>query len=487
MEPLAVYKGHTAIVEVGQTLGSAFAVWQRANAELSLQDVAWHCLQDNIFASVGDDRQLLMYVCSTSGPSTRALTPSTPLNLHLSPPLPTPLLALSLLPVPLRSLPSRWDTRGNSAGSPKPTARVEAHEAEVNAVAFAPHNENILITGSADKVCQWYQRGEDDRRRRREGGGQGAQEGRALTVFSPFPLPSPLVFLLHPFLATLASNHLNPSLPSPPPISPPSRPSPSGISATSSSSSTPSSPTPKKCSPSPGRPPTRPFSPPPRATVASTCGTSRRSGSNKLPKTRRTVLPSCCLFMVDIRVGRRIWRGARMRIGRWPRQRRIMCCRCGGLVPRSMAEMRLRLSSSKRGDVDCSLLIPGFASFDCFGEGVRGGKRSIATHRASDFEERAFISYCRERALYSYINKSTTRSILRLRFSSSSSPLVRADRLDHACLSLRVLKQGAAVDHDLGGPSRPILHSIRPTLTRYASQTMRSCAQQHLHLSERLP
>lgn len=27
------------------------------------QDVAWHCLQENIFASVGDDRQLIMYVC----------------------------------------------------------------------------------------------------------------------------------------------------------------------------------------------------------------------------------------------------------------------------------------------------------------------------------------------------------------------------------------------------------------------------------------
>lgn len=34
----------------------------------------------------------------------------------------------------------------------KPTARVQAHEAEVNCVAFAPHNESILITGSADKV-----------------------------------------------------------------------------------------------------------------------------------------------------------------------------------------------------------------------------------------------------------------------------------------------------------------------------------------------
>ncbi|KAK4699009.1 histone-binding protein RBBP4, partial [Phenoliferia sp. Uapishka_3] len=86
MEPLQIYKGHTAIVE----------------------DVAWHCLQENIFASVGDDRKLLL-----------------------------------------------WDTRGVS-GSMKPTAQVEAHDAEVNAVAFAPHNENILLTGSSDKtIALW--------------------------------------------------------------------------------------------------------------------------------------------------------------------------------------------------------------------------------------------------------------------------------------------------------------------------------------------
>ena len=34
----------------------------------------------------------------------------------------------------------------------KPIARVEAHSAEVNSLAFSPANENILITGSADKV-----------------------------------------------------------------------------------------------------------------------------------------------------------------------------------------------------------------------------------------------------------------------------------------------------------------------------------------------
>jgi len=45
-----------------------------------------------------------------------------------------------------------WDTRGNSGSAVKPTSRVQAHDAEINAIAFAPHNENILITGSADKV-----------------------------------------------------------------------------------------------------------------------------------------------------------------------------------------------------------------------------------------------------------------------------------------------------------------------------------------------
>jgi len=79
LDPLAVYRGHTSIVE----------------------DVAWHCSQDNIFASVGDDKQLLV-----------------------------------------------WDTRGGS----KPTSTVRAHDAEVNTVAFAPSNSNILLTGSADKT-----------------------------------------------------------------------------------------------------------------------------------------------------------------------------------------------------------------------------------------------------------------------------------------------------------------------------------------------
>jgi histone-binding protein RBBP4 len=40
MEPLNIYKGHTAIVE----------------------DVQWHATKSEIFGSVGDDRKLLLYV-----------------------------------------------------------------------------------------------------------------------------------------------------------------------------------------------------------------------------------------------------------------------------------------------------------------------------------------------------------------------------------------------------------------------------------------
>lgn len=40
LEPLRVYRGHTAVVE----------------------DIAWKPDTDNIFASVGDDRQLILYV-----------------------------------------------------------------------------------------------------------------------------------------------------------------------------------------------------------------------------------------------------------------------------------------------------------------------------------------------------------------------------------------------------------------------------------------
>lgn len=47
LDPLNVYKGHTSIVE----------------------DVAWHNLNEDVFASVGDDRMLLLSVCGAPGPS----------------------------------------------------------------------------------------------------------------------------------------------------------------------------------------------------------------------------------------------------------------------------------------------------------------------------------------------------------------------------------------------------------------------------------
>ncbi|UZJ52163.1 hypothetical protein CBS101457_001483 [Exobasidium rhododendri] len=88
MDPLTTYKGHSSVVG----------------------DVAWHNLQENTFASVGDDRMMLV-----------------------------------------------WDTREKAAN---PSHRVEnAHNAEINAVVFSPANEYIICTGSSDKtVALWDMR-----------------------------------------------------------------------------------------------------------------------------------------------------------------------------------------------------------------------------------------------------------------------------------------------------------------------------------------
>ncbi|KAF8131649.1 WD40-repeat-containing domain protein [Boletus edulis] len=79
IEPTTIYKGHTSVVG----------------------DVDWHPTRENVFASVGDDKLLLL-----------------------------------------------WDTRSPA----EPTTKVQAHDREILACAFNPAQESLLITGSADKT-----------------------------------------------------------------------------------------------------------------------------------------------------------------------------------------------------------------------------------------------------------------------------------------------------------------------------------------------
>ncbi|CAM6041127.1 unnamed protein product, partial [Sphagnum compactum] len=72
-----------------------------------VEDVAWHVQHEYLFGSVGDDRQLLV-----------------------------------------------WDTRTST--SEKPLHAIEAHQAEVNCLAFNPKNEWVLATGSADRTVALY-------------------------------------------------------------------------------------------------------------------------------------------------------------------------------------------------------------------------------------------------------------------------------------------------------------------------------------------
>ena len=75
-------------------------------------------------------------------------SPPPPPSLSLSP-LPPSLF----LPFPSSTFPS-WDTRTDNTS--KAQHIVEAHQAEVNCLAFNPFSEYILATGSADKtVAMW--------------------------------------------------------------------------------------------------------------------------------------------------------------------------------------------------------------------------------------------------------------------------------------------------------------------------------------------
>ncbi|KAI8889010.1 WD40 repeat-like protein [Backusella circina FSU 941] len=69
-----------------------------------VEDVAWHSRFQDIFASVGDDARLMI-----------------------------------------------WDSRSESTD--KPIHNIQAHEAEVNCVSFAPNSEWVLATGSGDKTA----------------------------------------------------------------------------------------------------------------------------------------------------------------------------------------------------------------------------------------------------------------------------------------------------------------------------------------------
>jgi histone-binding protein RBBP4 len=92
---------------------------------MNIQDVSWNALKENVFASVGDDKQLMM---SVSFPSF-VIVPGTNKKTKYC---------------------LRWDTRDPSKSKPK--LSIEAHETEILTVAFSPHNETLLLTGASDNV-----------------------------------------------------------------------------------------------------------------------------------------------------------------------------------------------------------------------------------------------------------------------------------------------------------------------------------------------
>jgi len=83
IQPLNIYSGHSSVVG----------------------DVDWHPTDENVFASVGDDKMLML-----------------------------------------------WDTRS----AKDPSTKLEAHDREILSVAFGLEDGNLLITGSADKTIALF-------------------------------------------------------------------------------------------------------------------------------------------------------------------------------------------------------------------------------------------------------------------------------------------------------------------------------------------
>ncbi|KAG8903018.1 Histone acetyltransferase type B subunit 2 [Tulasnella sp. 417] len=82
LEPLSVFRGHSSIVG----------------------DVSWNAIQENVFASVGDDKMLMI-----------------------------------------------WDTR--DLDRTRAMQSIQAHEKEILSVAFSPSSETLIVTGSSDNTA----------------------------------------------------------------------------------------------------------------------------------------------------------------------------------------------------------------------------------------------------------------------------------------------------------------------------------------------
>ena len=58
IEPTTIFKGHTSVV------GVSTHEWLIVALLTAFKDVDWHPMKENVFASVGDDKMLMLFVSS---------------------------------------------------------------------------------------------------------------------------------------------------------------------------------------------------------------------------------------------------------------------------------------------------------------------------------------------------------------------------------------------------------------------------------------
>lgn len=116
----------------------------------SVNDVTWHPSEKSIFASVGDDRKLI--VCDEREGSNASSQPAFSADTN------TASLSVSFSPFNQRLVATSgedgivklWDMRsGTSSG--EPLASLRGHTAAVGSLDWSPHNAGLLVSGSEDK------------------------------------------------------------------------------------------------------------------------------------------------------------------------------------------------------------------------------------------------------------------------------------------------------------------------------------------------
>ncbi|KAI9222336.1 histone-binding protein RBBP4-like protein [Blastocladiella britannica] len=125
IDPLRIYKGHATCVG----------------------DVSWHRFDASLFASVGDDRQLLVWDTRVSSTTSASLTVPDAHDAEINAVDFNPAIEFLVATAGNDAAVKLWDTRNLR----RSVATLEGHKADIVSVTWNPHDPAVLATASVDR------------------------------------------------------------------------------------------------------------------------------------------------------------------------------------------------------------------------------------------------------------------------------------------------------------------------------------------------